>query len=159
MEKRTTGRSEGIRSHMSYIAKPFETRIQYTESCWLWTGAITGTGYGWYCHPVTKQGYKAHRYAYELWVGPIPTGMTLDHLCRVRHCVKPTHLEPVTMRENISRGTAPPALHAKATHCINGHEYTPENTYSYKQKRRQCRSCRREQQRASERRKKEAGLA
>jgi HNH endonuclease len=70
--------------------------------CWLWTAA---TNYGYGVFRIDRRSIYAHRYAYELLVGPIPDGLQLDHLCRVPPCVNPTHLEPVTHRENILRGT------------------------------------------------------
>lgn len=66
----------------------------------------------------------AHRVAYELLIGPIPAGMTLDHLCRNRLCVNPVHLEAVTNRVNILRGTSPAAIHARKVACPNGHPYS-----------------------------------
>lgn len=93
--------------------------------CWLWTGAIDLVGYG----RIGEGGHNgrtllAHRVAYEHAVGPIPDGLTLDHLCRVRHCVNPDHLEAVTMGENVLRGDNPPAANARKTHCIRGHDLT-----------------------------------
>ena len=79
----------------------FWSHVDITEDCWLWT-ASTNFGYGqFYAH---KRNYRPHRYAYELLVGEVPDGLVLDHLCRVRHCVNPAHLEPVTHRTNINRG-------------------------------------------------------
>lgn len=66
---------------------------------------------------------RAHRLVYELLVGPIPDGLQLDHLCRNRGCVRPDHLEPVTRRTNILRGTGPSAIHARKTQCPHGHPY------------------------------------
>lgn len=109
--------------------------------CWLWTGP-THHGYGQI--GVKGKIYRVHRYAYELEIGPIPDGMVIDHLCRVRHCVNPAHLEPVTVRENTLRGVGPSALAATQTHCWRGHEYTPENTYIHASKGdRRCRTCKR----------------
>jgi hypothetical protein len=71
-----------------------------------------------------------------LHVGPIPEGLTIDHLCKNPGCVRPDHLEAVTMRENIRRGSW-----ASRTHCINGHEYTEENTYRMPSGYRDCRRC------------------
>lgn len=93
--------------------------------CWLWTASITDTGYG--NIRIKKVLYKAHRIVYELLKGPI-TEQTLDHLCRVRSCVNPDHLEPVSMRENLLRGQGMSGRHARQTHCAYGHEFTPENT-------------------------------
>lgn len=109
-----------------------------TESdCWNWTGCVDRDGYGqvrsdapgW---PMVK----AHRASYQLHCGPIPDGLVLDHLCRNRRCVNPNHLEPVTNRENMLRATA------LITHCVKGHEYTPENT-GRDRNGRYCRICKR----------------
>ena len=88
----------------------------------------------------------AHRVCYELFVGEIPEGLTLDHLCRRRNCVNPIHLEPVTLRENTIRGVGPSAQNAKKTVCSNGHEYTEQNTRIFTSarsvhRRRACRKC------------------
>lgn len=120
--------------------------------CWIWTAGIsTNTGYGnvsW--KGVTR---SAHRVAYELLVGPIPDGMTLDHLkelCGNRNCVKavadehgPAHLEAVTHQVNNARSGSPSALNAQKTRCKRGHEFTPENTYTPpgKPRSRACKKC------------------
>lgn len=101
-----------------------------TESgCWIWMGEIgkrKNEGYGKFSlHQVR---HVAHRLVYELVKGPIPDGLYPDHLCRVRCCVNPDHIELVTNRENILRGVGMGARHAKRTHCSKGHEFTPENT-------------------------------
>lgn len=101
--------------------------------CWLWTGATT-VGYGRF------RGSGVHRMAYEELVGPIPDGLVMDHLCRVRHCVNPAHLEPVTLAENVRRGLSG-RYQASKTHCPQGHEYSPENTYVTKVGQRKCRTC------------------
>ena len=90
--------------------------------CWLWRASRDRSGYGRFKAATGVVG--AHRVAYELLVGPIPDGLTLDHLCRVRHCVNPEHLEPVTHRENTLRGTGPTAENARKTHCLRGHALT-----------------------------------
>jgi len=97
---------------------------QIPDGCWLWTGTITRKGYGMFWPDAG--GVPAHRFAYELLVGPIPDGLQLDHLCRVRHCVNPAHLEPVTSKENQVRSPFDPAAR---THCPHGHPYSHENTY------------------------------
>lgn len=91
----------------------------------------------------------AHRFAYEDIVGPILEGLTIDHLCRVRHCVNPAHLEPVTHLENVRRGNGGLNQLAK-THCPKGHPYDEENTYRLPSRPsgRYCRACRRERNRA-----------
>lgn len=83
----------------------------------------------------------AHRLVYsELTGAAIPEGMALDHLCRVRRCVNPMHLEPVTPRENILRGDSPPARKARQTHCIHGHALAGDGSYVY-DGHRVCRTC------------------
>lgn len=108
-------------------------------SCWVWTAAEDGKGYS----AVKWEGRKrrAHRVTYELLVGPIPAGLTLDHLCRRPLCVNPGHLEPVTMRENLMRGFGPAARRSAQTHCIHGHEFTEANTWIKSNGTRMCREC------------------
>lgn len=114
--------------------------------CWLWDGATT-VGYG-----RIKRNSRidmAHRITYELFVGPIPENLTIDHLCRVRSCVNPAHLEPVTIAVNVMRGESLPARNARKTHCPQGHPYDDENTYVNPTTGwRLCRSCAREARRA-----------
>lgn len=114
--------------------------------CWLWVGSLYKNGYGcWYSGDPKATRY-AHRASYEGLIGPIPRGLQVDHLCRVRHCVNPSHLEAVTVRENVVRGDAPRLLgerqRAKA-HCPMGHAYDEENTVRTKAGGRMCRICRR----------------
>lgn len=85
--------------------------------CWNWTGNKTGPeGYGRF-YPGGKTGVLAHRFAYQLLTGTIPEGLVIDHLCRNRACVNPSHLEPVTHRVNTLRGEAPAAQWAKRDCC------------------------------------------
>ena len=111
------------------------------ESCWLWPKYLKPNGYG-FLRVAGKNKY-VHRISYEMFVGPIPEDMTIDHLCKVRHCVNPAHMEVVTRGENALRGDSPMAKNARKTHCKHGHEFTPENTILVKLGR-QCRSCSRE---------------
>lgn len=113
--------------------------------CWRWTGAFQNAGYGQYGKPPVL----AHRWAYELHVGPIATGLVIDHLCRNRWCVNPKHLEVVTLAENILRGESLPAKNKRKTHCPKGHPYDDENTYFTSQGWRICRSCNRERHRSA----------
>lgn len=115
------------------------------DECWLWTGVLYPNGYGRFQY-VRRQHVRAHRFAYELLIGPIPEGLVIDHVkergCTSRACVNPAHLEPVTNRENILRGDAPSAVAARKSHCPHGHEYTSENTMVRKDGARACKTCR-----------------
>lgn len=114
-------------------------------SCWLWKGPDNGTGY---CQ-FTAAGRMVyvHRWAYEQEYGPVPPGLQCDHLCRVRQCVRPSHIEPVTHRVNLLRGTGPSARNSRKTHCIHGHPFDEANTRHRPDGRRECRACHREWER------------
>lgn len=123
-------RDAQVRSHLSGETKAgnFWAKVDKrgTEDCWPWQGGKMSTGYGhftWRGEGLREGVHVAHRIAYELLIGPIPDGLTLDHLCRNPPCCNPAHLEPVSIRENIQRAKA------ARTHCKHGHELTPENTY------------------------------
>ncbi len=112
------------------------------EGCWLWLGRKESKGYGQFeCKGIFN---VAHRFAYELLLGPIPEGLTLDHLCRNRACVNPAHLEPISNRENILRGNGLTARYARQTHCLRGHPFDLFNTHFRPDGRRRCRRCVRE---------------
>lgn len=141
-----------------------------SDECWTWLGHVGRSGYGNF---VSSSGNLAHRYAYELIVGPIPSGLDLDHLCHSRgqcdspgdscphrRCVNPAHLEPVEHAENgrrvapevkAIRGSARAAQQRAKTHCPRGHEYTTENTYVSRSGSRNCRACRRDRSRVGDR--------
>lgn len=119
-------------------AKPLVDRfaaraLSRGDGCWEWIGFHDRLGYARI--QVGRSGWMAHRIAYETFIGPIPDGLELDHLCRNRGCVNPTHLEPVTHLENMRRG-----LHANKTQCPRGHPYDAENTL-HRDGRRWCRIC------------------
>lgn len=84
-------------------ADRFIRKIDKTDTCWEWQGARFAGGYGMF-NPTHTTTVTAHRFAYELFVGPIPDGLDIDHLCRNRSCVNPAHMEPVTEAENTRRG-------------------------------------------------------
>jgi HNH endonuclease len=113
--------------------------------CWVWTGRRNSEDYGRLS--VEGHGERAHRFGYALLVGPIPTGLVLDHLCRNTLCVNPAHLEPVTDRVNVLRGIGPTAQHARATHCVRGHPLSGANLYLNPEGERRCRICKREDDR------------
>jgi hypothetical protein len=106
----------------SPVTTPMEERLaaridyQGDDQCWEWRGWRDRHGYGRI--DVKRVSRLAHRIAYEILIGPIPDGLELDHLCRNTSCVNPAHLEPVTHRENMGRGTF-----ATKTHCPAGHLY------------------------------------
>lgn len=118
----------------------FTDKIDKSGDCWLWIGNKIKAGYG----TIQRDGkrFYAHRVSYETYVGPIPAGTEIDHLCRVRHCVKPEHLEAVSHKVNTERGIGPTAVNAAKTHCIRNHPLSGENLYivaatGY----RQCKRC------------------
>lgn len=120
-----------------------QTRIvRIPESgCWIWMGA-TNRGYGTTSYLGKQRG--VHRIIYEALVGIVPKGLELDHLCRVRCCCNPYHLEAVTHSVNVKRGTAWYHVierNKNATHCKNGHERTLANTYFRKNGTRRCKLC------------------
>lgn len=126
-------------------AARFWSKVDKSGTCWLWTGGQYGDGYGKF----STDGVfvAAHRFAWDVTHGwPVPADLTIDHLCRVRLCVNPSHMEVVTRGENSRRGggSAIAAANARArTHCKHGHAFTPENTYrDPKHGNRGCRTCR-----------------
>lgn len=109
--------------------------------CWLWRGTTASNGYGRFV--IDDRNQAAHRIAYVWLVGPVPEGLELDHLCSVRNCVNPRHLEPVTHRENTLRGDTITAAAAAKTHCPRGHELAGSNLVpsSLRNGRRDCLTC------------------
>jgi hypothetical protein len=126
-------------------ADRFWSKVRVTPSCWFWTGYRNWNGYGYLRPALGKGSQGAHRVAYELLIGPIPEGLELDHLCKVRSCVNPRHLKPVTRRENLRRR----ATETK-THCIRGHPLFGDNLYVRPgNSTRCCRECQRIRNRES----------
>lgn len=113
-----------------------------TESgCIEWLGLVSSDGYGKIRVGIKRE--RAHRVVYEMLIGPIPRARDIhvDHLCRNRKCVNVEHLEVVSEKVNILRGTSPTALNARKTHCPRGHEYTGENLIVGRAGWRACRAC------------------
>lgn len=130
------------------ILERFHSHISSKNGCWAWRNPNNGTGYGefWWA----RKRYLAHRFSYEHFVGPIPDGMQIDHLCRNRACVNPYHLRVMTLQENVLSGIGITAVNKKKTHCLRGHEFTETNTYFASNGHRGCRICRDKSSRESQ---------
>ncbi|MFF8910548.1 HNH endonuclease signature motif containing protein [Streptomyces olivaceoviridis] len=124
-----------------------------TTPCWRWNGSINRGGYGRVSVKLSDGIWRpqsAHRAAYQIFIAPIPEGLELDHLCRIRHCCNPWHLEPVTKTVNVRRGLAPITSGQwlrERTQCPKGHPYDEENTRVSPSSRRHCRACARDRAR------------
>lgn len=126
----------------------FWSKVKITDTCWIWTGARNTWGYG-HLWAGGQRWVAAHRLAFEQMVGPIADGLTIDHLCRNRACVRPEHMEPVSLRTNILRSPISVfAARAAASHCIHGHPLSGDNVYVRPNGTRACRTCRRARDRA-----------
>jgi len=121
------------------------------SGCVLWTHRVNNHGYG--LISVNNREQLVHRVMWQLCVGPIPDGLELDHVaergCRYRNCANIAHLEPVTHRENLMRGSGPTAINAALEQCPAGHDYDLINTYFDRNGGRKCRACHRERMRVS----------
>jgi hypothetical protein len=125
----------------------FIERVQKTDTCWIWVGTLTVKGYGRFARSKNNR-HKAHRWSYEHFVGPIAEGLTIDHLCRVRACVNPAHLEAVTIQENLSR--APRGTYNwQDGKCKRGHDLAIVGYRERPKKGRECMGCRKEQSKRS----------
>jgi HNH endonuclease len=117
--------------------------VNLEGECWKWTGALR-RGYGSFRVGQRQKDRRlvyAHKFLWEHIFGPVPEGFELDHVCRNRDCVNPQHLEIVTHQVNMLRSPiAIVSLNAQQTHCKEGHEFTPENTYTFRGMR-HCRQC------------------
>ena len=127
---------------MRTVRERFEEKFEPVpfSGCWLWIGALDGKGYG--AFTINGHQVRAHRFAFEQFSRPVPDGLTLDHLCRVRQCVNPAHLEPVTHRANVLRGVGSSAINARRIVCAHGHIFAGENVrLELGGRRRVCRAC------------------
>lgn len=120
---------------------PFWHRVveDHDSGCWLWTGAKTSTGYGQV--RIGMRMHYVHRVAYEWIHGHIEPSLVIDHLCRNHACVNPGHLDAVSTRENILRGTGNAAKNASKTHCPHGHPLSGHNLRIAKNGQRYCFTC------------------
>lgn len=120
----------------------FLSQVETTSGCWTWRGFLNDGGYGRFT--IMGEPVYAHRFSHEHFVGAIPDGFEVDHLCKNPGCVRPSHLEAVAPRVNNLRSSSRAAENARRTHCVNGHELVGENvaiTVSGGVRRRRCRVC------------------
>lgn len=132
-----------LRAHDAQrVASRFWSKVarRGAGGCWEWQGTRDGRGYGKF-NLESRRPVLAHRFSYEAVVGPIPEGLSLDHLCRNTGCVNPAHLEPVTHKENCLRGVGVAAINARKTHCLKGHPYSGANLLYTRSGYRVCREC------------------
>lgn len=143
------GNTTGIDWRYMPLKDRLFARVEVTDGCWYWKGPTSGGGYGKIS--VNREGRVVHRVCYELLVGPIPENLVLDHICRVKHCVNPSHLRAVDSRTNsVENSVSPMAVNAAKTHCVNGHELSGDNVKhesgvykGWAYTRRHCLACRR----------------
>lgn len=138
--------------HWCELPNNLSSKIEtVTESgCWIWVGCCHKSGYGKTC--INTKLMYAHRAVYSMLVAPIPEGLTLDHLCRVRCCVNPSHLEAVTIKVNVLRGESPSSVNSRKAHCSKGHGLGGANLIINSRGNRVCRICTNERTVQSQRR-------
>ena len=120
--------------------KRFWNKVDMAGDCWIWKAA-TIKGYGSF--KFEKKRTYAHRTSYQLTKGPIPEGLVINHLCENPLCVRPSHLEAVTQHANLMYSDTPMRRNKLKTHCVNGHEFSDDNTYISPKGYRKCRQCQR----------------
>lgn len=142
--KRFVRNGDAMRVTRKPCAKDWEQNVQQTTSCWLYRGYINNTGYGEFNKKLV------HRLSYERYKGKIPSDLQIDHLCRVRHCCNPVHLEAVTQRVNLIRGNGMGGVNARKLVCLNGHHF---DGYDHKGAR-TCNVCQKARQKSANSRRK-----
>jgi HNH endonuclease len=143
------------------VEERFWNHVEVTESCWLWTGALNQYGYGNFVVKASRptKNIGAHRFSHLIFKGPIPKGKEIDHLCKVRRCIHPQHIESVTHRENLMRGETLGALNARKTHCYKGHSLSGDNLLIKYNGFRSCRVCQKKKNRRAYLKRREAQIA
>lgn len=121
----------------------FDNLTEDQNGCWRWQGGHSQQGYGLVKHDGRR--LMVHRVAYERLIGDIPDGLFTDHLCRVRDCANPWHLDPVPNGVNVLRGNGYAARNRRKTHCDTGHPLAGENLL-LSGGARVCRQCKRDRQ-------------
>ena len=140
---RPRGANRGLAPDERFDAKHEPRDAGHITPCWVWTGALNRHGYGSFRPGGTATCVGAHIWSFRRAGGVIPPGHELDHLCRNRACVNPSHLEPVTSRINSLRGATFAAENASKTHCANGHPFEGDNLIPVRDgNSRACRECR-----------------
>lgn len=139
------GAPSGAEHYCSTLCR-LSSKTEVDGDCWIWRGAVNDHGYPYV--KVAGKAVRAHRLAYQDFAGDIPLGLELDHTCKIRRCINPAHLEPVTKLVNLRRGDSHKhggggRFQAAKTHCPRGHPYSKENTKVTKSGGRACRECHR----------------
>jgi hypothetical protein len=137
------GKPSGVPVNDPSVTARFWSKVDRTGQCHLWTGHVTKNGYGRWTWCVGRAAY-AHRVAWEIARGNVPTGLVIDHICRNRRCVNVDHMRVATIRENVLSGESGSARNAAKSSCVHGHAFTPENTYRLSTGGRHCRACKRD---------------
>lgn len=138
----TTVTTEKSRAEIERTLSRHGRHIEFHRcGCWEWTGPTTDKGYARISQSKTSW-VLGHRLFFEIFRGKVPDGLDLDHLCRNRNCINPSHLEPVSRRENVMRGRSPFILAHHSGSCVRGHQMTPDNTYISPKGQKHCKACR-----------------
>lgn len=132
-----TGKASGLSQKDAFFGHITHETV---DGCWIWDKP-SHKGYGQF------SGTTAHGWSFTYFMDDIPESIEIDHLCRVRACVNPWHMDPVPQKVNLLRGVGSPAMNARKTHCKRGHEFDVDNTYVNPKGQRTCRRCNRDRDR------------